>query len=880
MNTPSSWDLINRIDQSISAPHSWTQKLEAIAEVILSSDNYDLVWLLTLPPLPAASVGVLQTNPASTPIDTISLSDTSPPISEDWPPKHSILAHVLRTGLPLFGPHINDDTNTLLCDLGNLLRNHKKINIQAIIPLKANNIGFGILIVGRRQDAKGLTSSQEELLKHTTRHLALTLHNVNLTQIAQRQAEQLATLNKIARTITSSLNLDEALRRTVASIDDMLDVEAGALLLTDPNTQELYFKLILRGAESVISAYRLQPDEGIAGWVVKHQRPLIVNNPRSDPRFLQRIDQETGFVTKSVLCSPIIVNGKTIGALEVLNKRQGIFSPEDQQLLTSMTASLGIALQNSQLYRRLQEESKNKTRLLDAVQKRTSALKDIDMLGEKLLARNAPEGILETILDTLPQVLPADVHGVIIDLPGFTKMGLKLPKNAPRTMIAETQQTMLDALNHQPSSSTKKLRLEDPYIVYGDKLIHADWQLRSQLTLPILTLSGSLGALHLAYIRQSAVSADMIHLFSLVVSRISGILENTRLITEIEQERARLAAILSSTADGILVVDRSDHIILDNPAAYTILERTHSQIGKSLNDTIDNQDLLGLFQTAKASGGAAGEFSYTSDKIYYARISPVYAGQDAIIGWVAVMQDVSAFKKLNEAKDSFVSDVSHDLRSPLSSIALASHLLKLTGPTTEQQEELLDTINKNIERMTGLIEDLLDAGKIEADIGMEMDEHLVNPLIFEAAAQLATQANQKRIDYQIDLSNHLYTIRCNPGRLQQVVANLTSNAIKYTPENGNVTVRLFSKDNNLLFQVADSGYGIPQKDQARIFDKFYRVKEEYMIGKEGSGLGLAISKSIIEKHNGKIWVESAPNRGSTFTIMLPLIRIEKDAAKV
>lgn len=706
MSTPSSWDLINKIDQSISAPHFWTQKLEAIAEAILSSDNYDLVWLLTLPPLPAASAGALQTHPASTPTDTISLSDTSPPISEDWPPKHSVLAHVLRTGLPLFGAHIGDDTNDLLCDFGNLLRSHTKINIQAVIPLKADDVDFGILIVGNHQNKAILATSQQELLKHIARHLVLTLHN-----------------------------------------------------------------------------------------------------------------------------------------------------------------------------RQLQEETKNKTRLLDAVQERTLALKDIDMLGEKLLTRSAPEGMLETILDTLPQILPADVHGVIINLPGFAKMGLKLPGNATQTMVAEIQQTMLDALNHKQSPS-KKLRLEDPHIVYGDKLIPDDWQPQSQLTLPVLTLSDSLGALHLAYGRQSAVSADMIHLFSLVVSRISGILENTRLITEIEQERARLAAILSSTADGILVVDRSDHIILDNPAACTILERTHSQIGKNLGEAIDNQDLLNLVQTAKASGGAAGEFSYTGEKIYYARISPVYAGQDTIIGWVAVMQDVSTFKKLNEAKDSFVSDVSHDLRSPLSSIALASHLLKLTGSTNDQQEELLDTINKNIERMTGLIEDLLDAGKIEADIGMEMEDHLVNPLIFEAAAQLATQADQKRINYQIDLSDHLYTIHCNPRRLQQVVANLTSNAIKYTPENGVVAVRLFSKDSNLLFQVTDTGYGIPQKDQARIFDKFYRVKGEYMIGKEGSGLGLSITKSIIEKHSGKIWVESAPGKGSAFTIMLPLIRVEKDAAKV
>jgi len=870
MSTISSWDLINKIDQSINASHSWTQKLEAVAKAVSASGDYDMVWLLTLSPLPAASAGALRINPESAPPDTISLSDSFPPLSERWPIEKSVLEQTLKIGHPLFEADIDTDSYDNLCELCKLLSNYGKINLQAIVPLMVSGLNCGILSIGNRQDKGALTPAQKEMMGCIAKHLALTLHNANLSQISRRQAEQLATLNNIARTITSSLNLDEALRRTVASIDDILDVEAGALLLIDPLTQELYFKLILRGAESIVNSYRLQPGEGVAGWVVENQQAVLVNDAPKDPRFSDRIDQDTGFVTQSILCSPIIVHGKAIGALEVLNKRQGEFTPEDQQLLTSMTASLGIALQNSQLYQQLQEKIQDKTHLLNAMRQQTSELEELNLLGEKLLARTSPEEILKTTLDTIPEMLPADIHGLIINLPRFSKMGLRLPKNATQTMIAQAHQQMLDALNHSQADPQEQ-KPEAPYIVYKDDPVPDDWQLQSQFAWPILTLHGSLGVVYLAYGHQPADTADLMRLFSLIVSRISGALENTRLITEIEQERAKLAAILSSTADGILVVDQSDQIILDNPAAYAILEHNSSQIGKALTEAIDNQDLLSLFQTAKTSGGAAGEFAYMTEQTYYAHISPVNVARGDIIGWVAVMQDVTYFKELNEIKDSFISDVSHDLRSPLSSIALASHLLKLAGETNEQQEELLETINKNIARMTSLIEDLLDAGKIEADIGMEMETHPVNPLIFEVAAQLAAQAEQKSLDYHLDLSDQLCQVNCNPGRLQQVMTNLISNAIKYTPEKGKVTIRLFPQNNNLLFQVIDTGYGIPQNDQLHIFDKFYRVKGEYMIGKEGSGLGLAIARSIVEKHSGKIWVESTPGKGSTFTFMLPLV---------
>ncbi|MEM7034412.1 MAG: ATP-binding protein [Chloroflexota bacterium] len=823
--------------------------------------------------------------------------------------------------------------------------------------------------------------------------------------------------------------MDEVLARTILGIDEILDVEAGALLLTDLETNELYFKIILRGVERVQSDFRLKADEGIAGWVYQNQKPALVNDIKKDPRHSNRIDAETGFNTRSVLCVPLIVNGSAIGSLEVLNKRAGRFTIDDLHLLTSMTASLGIAVQNSTLFQQLQEQVRHmeqinslttdinarisvsetttsivgelekfftfehavlglldehkmtiqhtildkqglvvdhippiplgdsyfrevisspnscrrfdltetvigreqvnfeqneitsivsvllrteenefglfsltnmadsdytaenvrqltriaptlssaleKARLMDAMEQRTTELEELNLLSERLLTNTEPEFILDTVLKYIPRLLPAAIHGLILVDNDTTITGLRLPENASKPLIDYVCQEMTESLSNSLHSDQQP-ELAEVRSAYGNQAVPEGWLPQSKLAWPILTLRGALGVVYLAYSEESGITADRIRLFSLVVSRISGAIENSRLFTEVEQERARLAAILSSTADGILVVDQSNRVILDNPAANQILEHYASQRGRLLHDITDIDDLLILFERAEKSGSAAGEFTTIEDKTYYTMVSPVTVtpniGKAVVIGWVAVMQDVTHFKELNETKDSFVNSVSHDLRSPLSGISLSTQLIQMTGDLNERQQNFIGTIQEHIEAMTKLIDDLLDVGKIEANIDMQMEAQAVSPILVKTVDTLRPQALQKQLELTFDFEDDMPFIQCNALRLQQVFSNLISNAIKYTPEGGRVAVNLAQQDEHLLFQVSDTGTGIPQADQPHIFEKFYRVRGEHMTGIKGTGLGLAITKSIVDKHNGKIWVDSKfKGGGSTFSVLLPVV---------
>jgi signal transduction histidine kinase len=165
---------------------------------------------------------------------------------------------------------------------------------------------------------------------------------------------------------------------------------------------------------------------------------------------------------------------------------------------------------------------------------------------------------------------------------------------------------------------------------------------------------------------------------------------------------------------------------------------------------------------------------------------------------------------------------------------------------------------------------LLDVGKIEAGIDIEMEPCPITPIINETVNSFRPQANDKSLQLITQLDQELPLIMANMTRLRQVMNNLVGNAIKYTPHEGHVTVKAFQQDGEIRVQVIDTGLGIPTADQPHIFEKFYRVHGDHVANIKGTGLGLALAKSIIEKHQGRIWLESVFGEGSAFTVALPI----------
>jgi len=234
---------------------------------------------------------------------------------------------------------------------------------------------------------------------------------------------------------------------------------------------------------------------------------------------------------------------------------------------------------------------------------------------------------------------------------------------------------------------------------------------------------------------------------------------------------------------------------------------------------------------------------------------------------------VTKLKELNKMKADFVASVSHELRNPLTTVKGYLDLISEgeAGPVTKQQLNYLDIIDESSGRLLNLINDLLTLSKIEsASLKMNKRQISLNDVLTAIAKIMEREAKQKGVRLLVRLGKDLPLIEADSDRLNQVVINLLSNAIKFTPKGGTIEIISEGKIDSLIASVKDTGSGIRLKDQKRLFDKFFRSAETVVQNVKGTGLGLAIAKGIIDQHQGKIWVQSEPNKGSTFYFSLPI----------
>jgi signal transduction histidine kinase len=328
-----------------------------------------------------------------------------------------------------------------------------------------------------------------------------------------------------------------------------------------------------------------------------------------------------------------------------------------------------------------------------------------------------------------------------------------------------------------------------------------------------------------------------------------------------------LEAIIGGTNDAVIVTDAQNRVLLMNQAARRAFEvETVPEMGRLLGEVMSNERLLALFARLEAGEEALAEEIPLSDgRTLYASLTPV-----AEIGRIAVMQDITYLKELDKMKSDFVATVSHDLRSPLASISGYAALLPLAGELNETQQEFVQGIKLSAVKMTTLTDHLLDLGKVEARVGMEMKPCQLVTVINKAVKSLREQVGAKEIVLQLDFPPGLPLVQGNQVRLDQVVSNLVGNAIKFTSEGGMVTVSAREEKGKVVVEVKDTGVGIAPEDQVHLFEKFYRVSSEETSDIEGTGLGLAIVKSIVEGHGGRVWVKSQLGQGSTFGFALPI----------
>jgi PAS domain S-box-containing protein len=345
-------------------------------------------------------------------------------------------------------------------------------------------------------------------------------------------------------------------------------------------------------------------------------------------------------------------------------------------------------------------------------------------------------------------------------------------------------------------------------------------------------------------------------------------IQNAGLYETVELERAKLEAVLREAREAVVVTDESDRILLCNAAAHSALGLGDATLsGQSARTVLPHPVLREMFAEAHDKNQAVRrEVPLEDGRTSNAQLTPIEG-----VGYALVMQDITHLKELDRVRSEFVATVSHDLRTPLTNILGYVELLPRAGPLNEQQQEFILRVRESMASITELVGDLLDIGRMEAGFDLDMEPCNLVHVITASVKGLRVRAREKRQDLRWEPPQALPLISGNTRVLGQVMDNLIGNAIKYTQESGWIAVEADVEDGYVVVRVADNGIGIPPADQPRVFDRFYRVESERTADVSGTGLGLAIVKTAIEKHKGRVWVESRPGKGSVFCFVLPAL---------
>jgi signal transduction histidine kinase/HAMP domain-containing protein len=377
------------------------------------------------------------------------------------------------------------------------------------------------------------------------------------------------------------------------------------------------------------------------------------------------------------------------------------------------------------------------------------------------------------------------------------------------------------------------------------------------------------GVLWAAFSQPHQFTEEEMRFLSTLAGQAALAAANARLYRTAEVGRQRLGAILASTPDPVLVTDQENRLILTNPAAKRALAVLAGAEGLPSEQVISQQELRSLLQELE-SGNKSAELVMPDGKVYFATASSVIA-DGRPVGRVCVMRDVTHFKQLDALKSDFVSSVSHDLRSPLTLMRGYATMLEMVGNLNEQQKGYVAKIVVGVESMSRMVTNLLDLGRIDAGVGLQVEKTVLMDIVKALMEPLQLVADQKKIALTLAAASDLpVAIDADRALLQQALYNLVENAIKYTPGYGSVALRINARPQGIQFEVQDTGIGIAPVDLPRLFEKFFRGSQREARAQRGSGLGLAIVRSIAERHGGKVWVESLLGQGSTFFLLIPL----------
>jgi two-component system phosphate regulon sensor histidine kinase PhoR len=334
-------------------------------------------------------------------------------------------------------------------------------------------------------------------------------------------------------------------------------------------------------------------------------------------------------------------------------------------------------------------------------------------------------------------------------------------------------------------------------------------------------------------------------------------------------EKSRLEVVLGNLADGIIMTDANGKIVLANPAASRLFGfRAAEARGRSIIEVVHDHEIHALYK--KCVESEREESARVDHGAFFLHVIAAPLPSDRPGGAILLFQDLSQMYALQTVRQEFVANVSHELRTPLAGIKAMVETLKEGALKDENvADDFLERINGEVDKLTQMVSELMELSRIETGgIKLEKEPTDLDLLLKEAARRFTPQAERKKLDIVTRLDPSVGLVTADAGRIAEAINNMLHNAIKFTPEGGTITLSSRSTPDSVTVSIADTGIGIGSKDLPHVFERFYKADRSRT--QSGTGLGLAIAKHIVQAHDGKIWAESEPGKGSVFSFSLPL----------
>ena len=791
----------------------------------------------------------------------------------------------------------------------------RSIHALLLLPLITGNELIGLLITYSDQSTR-FDTDEVELARTITNQAAVAIQNARLFAETERlfgetqlRSAELGMLFEMGVNITQVLDQTKLIDAVFEKAVGMMQADSAGLVVME-GTENLIIRA-LEGQQRIGPTAISRNGTTFSEYVLNTGAPLLIKDLERERESIPVKGYVVGQEDKSWLGVPLVVRGATIGVLSVHSFRANAFGEPQLRLLGQLGNQLAVAMDNARLFETVQNSAAD---LAQRVSDRTKELEAEHIRIETLLtiitelsASLDLDVVLNRTLAVLNEAINAE-HSLIM-LYQSEESSLRLraslgyttppPKGGQPSAIKPSEGLAGWVLTNRKSAFISDLLEDERWIKRPDATI----QHRSAMAVPLLIGEESLGVLMLYHRQPNRFNKSQLELVEATARQIAVAINNAQLYNLIRDQAERLGdmlrtqhietsrsqAMLEAVADGVLVTDSKRVITLFNASAEKILGLKREQLlGHSM------EKFMGLFGKAahswvqtirtwsedpdafKPGETYAEQIELDDRRVVSVHLSPVQLRND-FLGTVSIFRDITHLIELDRLKSEFVATVSHELRTPMTSIKGYVEILLMgaAGNLTEQQTHFLQVVRTNTERLSVLVNDLLDISRIESGRSalsfQPLDVYKIVQFSMDTIRQ-RMRDEERPMQIKVDMPDNLPAGYGDQERIQQILDNLVENSYQYTPENGEIQIRVRKVKKELQFDVKDNGIGIIPEDESRVFERFYRGEDPLVLATSGTGLGLSIVQHLVEMHHGRIWFESqgVPGLGSTFSFTIPI----------